>query len=77
MRSVSARVDYKVKRCRAVAGRRRCKAVKKTKRLRTTRTRGGFSITTKLRRGRYTLSVVATDTSGNVSRAARKSFRVR
>ena len=77
VRSLSARLNYTVKRCRRVAGRRRCRTVKKTKRLRPARSRGGFTITTRLGRGRYTASVVATDTSNNRSSVARRTFRVR
>ena len=77
VRSLSAKLTYKVKRCRTSGGRRRCRSVRKTKSLRPRRARGGFTITTRLKRGRYTLSVVATDTSSNRSRTARKAFRVR
>ena len=77
VRSLRASLRYKVKRCRTVGGRRRCRSVKKTKRLRPRRSGAGFTITTRLRRGRYSVSVVATDTSGNRSSVARRSFRVR
>ena len=77
VRSLSARLTYKVKRCRTVGGRRRCRSVTRTKRLRPRRTSTGFTIIARLKPGRYTLSAVATDTSGNRSRTARKSFRVR
>ena len=77
VRSLSARLRYRVKRCRTVDGRRRCRSVRRTKRLRPTKTTGGFTITTRLKPGRYTLSAVATDTSGNRSSTARKVFRVR
>ena len=77
VRSLSARVTYRVKRCRGAADRRRCRSVRRVKRLRPRKTRGGFAITTRLKPGRYTLSVVATDTSNNRSRPARKTFRVR
>ncbi len=77
VRSLSAKLTYKVKRCRTSGGRRRCKSVTRTKRLRPRKTRGGFTITTRLKPGRYTLSAVATDTSNNRSRTARKTFRVK
>lgn len=77
VRSLSARLTYNVRRCRTLSGRRRCRSVKKTKRLRPRSFRDGFTITTRLRRGRYVLTAIATDTSGNRSVPARKRFRVR
>ena len=77
VRSLSAKLTYKVKRCRTSGARRRCRSVRKTKRLRPRKVTGGFRITTRLKPGRYTLSAVATDTANNRSRTARKTFRVR
>ena len=77
VRSLSAKLSYKVKRCRTVSGRRRCTSVKKAKTLRPVKKTGGFTITTRLRPGRYTVTAVATDTSSNRSLPARKTFRVK
>jgi secreted trypsin-like serine protease len=77
VRSLSARLTYKVKRCRRVNGRKRCRAVKRTKKLRARKTSGGFTIVKRLAANKYSVTAVATDTSGNRSRTARKTFRVR
>ena len=77
VRSLSAKLTYKVKRCRTVGGRRRCRSVKRTKRLRPKSTSGGFTITARLKPATYSIAAVATDTSGNRSTTARKTFRVK
>jgi len=77
VRSLSAKLTYKVRRCRKGSGHRRCRSVKKTKRLRAKKSSGGFTITTRLAANTYTVSAVATDTSGNRSRRAQKRFRVK
>lgn len=77
VRSLSARLTYTGRRCRTVSGRRRCTSVKKAKRLRPRKTTAGFTIVTRLKPARYTLTAVATDTSSNRSSTARKTFRVR
>lgn len=77
VRSLSAKLTYRVKRCRTVGGRKRCRSVKRTRRLRARPSSGGYTITSRLKPGRYALAAVATDTSGNRSRTARKSFRVK
>jgi len=77
VRSLSAKLTYKAPKCRTVRGRRRCKSVKKARKLRPRKTSGGFTITTRLAPRRYKVTAVATDTSGNRSAAARKSFRVK
>ena len=77
VRSLTAKLTYRVRRCRTVEGRRRCRSVRRTKKLRPRKTSGGFTITTRLKAGRYTVSAVAVDTSGNRSRTATRTFRVR
>jgi hypothetical protein len=77
VRSLSAKLTYRIKRCRRVNGRKRCRSVKRTKKLRARKTSGGFTITKRLAANKYTVSAVATDTSGNRSRTARKTFRVK
>lgn len=77
VRGLSAKLTFRVKRCRTSGGRPRCRTRTRTKRLGPRRSPGGFTITTRLARGRYTLSAVATDTSDNRSSTARKTFRVR
>ena len=76
VRGLSAKLTYKVRRCRTAAGRKRCRSVTRTRRLRPARSRGGFTIVKRLAPGRYKLSVVARDRSGNRSRTARRTFRV-
>lgn len=76
VRSLSAKLTYRVKRCRTVGGRRRCRSVRQTKRMRPRRGGGGFTITTRLKPARYAIAAVATDTSGNRSTTARRTFRV-
>lgn len=78
VKRVSARVKGTYKKCRRVHGRRRCKNVKVNRRLRLSKRRGGIYVArVALKRGRYSLSVVATDAAGNRSRIAKKKFRVR
>ncbi len=77
VQGLSAKVTYKVKRCRRVGGRRRCRSVKKTKKLRPTKTTGGFTITARLKPAKYSMTAVATDTAGNRSSTARRTFRVK
>ena len=55
-----------------------CRTVRThTKKPRAKRIAGGYRVVVKLHRGRYSLTAVATDTSGSRSKTARKSFRVR
>jgi hypothetical protein len=61
-----------------VAGQRRCTTRRVSKRLRLRKRRGGIHVGRfKLPRGRYVVTVVATDLAGNRSRKAKKRFRVR
>jgi trypsin len=73
VRSLSAKVTYKVKRCK----RGKCRKVTKTKRLRSKRSGNTFTLSFTLKPGRYKLVVAATDTAGNKSRSFTKSFRVK
>ena len=78
VKRVRARVRGKAKGCRRVEGERRCRTRRISKRLRLRKRRGGIyrgRIT--LARGRYAVTVVATDAAGNRSRRAKKRFRVR
>jgi Trypsin len=78
VKRVSARVKGKYKKCRRVHGRRRCRNVNVNKKLRLSKRRGGIYVArVRLKRGKYILSVVATDAAGNRSRIAKKKFRVR
>jgi hypothetical protein len=78
VKKVSARVKGKYKKCRRVNGKRRCKTRKVNKKLKVRKRGGGiYRAKVKLKRGRYTLSVVATDAAGNRSKKAKKKFRVR
>ena len=76
--AINAKLTYKVKRCRRINGRKRCRTVKRTIRPRAILKNGSYRITIKLERGRYTLTVIAIDTVGNRPAVpAKKTFRVK
>ncbi|HYI37699.1 MAG TPA: serine protease [Thermoleophilaceae bacterium] len=77
VRSLTARVYRRVRICRVRGGRRSCRTVLRSKRVRTKKIPGGYSGRTKLRVARYRLDAVATDTAGNRSKTARKRFKVK
>ncbi len=74
---ISMRVSRRVRVCRVVGGRRRCRTVRRSRKLRTKRIRGGFAATRKLSARRYRFEAVATDPSRNRSKRVLKTFRVR
>jgi trypsin len=76
--AINAKLTYKVKRCRRINGRKRCRNAKRTIRPRAILKNGSYQITIKLKRGRYTLTVIAIDTAGNRQTVpAKKTFRVK
>lgn len=77
VKSLSARFYRRARVCRVRGGRKRCRTVLRSKRVRTKKIPGGYSGKTKLKVARYRLDAVATDTAGNRSKVARKRFRVR
>lgn len=78
VKKLSVRVRGKVRKCRAAGFGVTCRTVRThTKKPRAKKIAGGYRVSVKLRPGRYSLAAVATDTSGNRSKTARKSFRVR
>jgi secreted trypsin-like serine protease len=78
VKRLSIRVRGKVRKCRAVGFGVSCRTVRtRTRKPRAKKVAGGYKVTVKLRPGRYSLTAVATDTSGNRSKTARKGFRVR
>lgn len=78
VKKLSVRIRGKVRKCRADGFGVTCKTVRvHTKKPRAKKVAGGYRVSVKLKPGRYSLSAVATDTSGNRSAAARKRFRVR
>jgi hypothetical protein len=77
VRSLSARFYRRVRVCRVRDGRRSCRTVLRNRRVRTKKIPRGYSGKAKLNVARYRLDAVATDTSGNRSKAARKRFKVK
>jgi secreted trypsin-like serine protease len=78
VKKLSVRVRGKVRKCRAEGFGVSCRTVRsRTKMPRAKKVAGGYRVTVKLRPGRYSVTAVATDTSGNRSKTARKGFRVR
>ena len=76
VRALTARVYRRVRICRIRDGRRICRTVIRSKKLRTKKIPGGYSATTLLNVARYRLDAVATDAAGNRSKVARMRFRV-
>ena len=74
---ISMQVTRRVRTCRRVDGRRRCRTVTKRRKLKTRRIRGGFAASKKLQVRRYRFEAVATDLSRNRSKRVLKTFRVK
>jgi hypothetical protein len=76
---ISAKLTFRRRVCRRRNGVRRCRRKKFTKRLRLRETSqdGVYLARVRLRRGRYTLTVVSVDGAGHRSRRKVKRFRVR
>ena len=77
VRAVSARFYRRVRVCRVRGGRRTCRTVLRTKKVKTKAVSGGYTGKATLRLARYRLDAVAVDTAGNRSKAARKRFTVK
>ena len=77
VRKLGANVTRKVKRCRTRGTSRVCTTTTRKKTLRPKRIKGGFTFSATLAKATYKLTAVATDTSGNRSKALTKTFRVR
>lgn len=75
---VQAALSRKVTSCKKRRGKRRkCKKVTRRKQLKPRAAAGGFKATAKLKRGRYTLTAVAVDGTGNRSATLRRKVRVK
>ena len=77
VRGVTARFYRRVRVCRVRGGRRTCRTVLRTKKVKTKAVSGGYRGKATLRLARYRLDAVAVDTAGNRSKAARKRFTVK
>ncbi len=77
VRSLSARFYRRVRVCRIGGGRRSCRTVLRSKKVKTKKISGGYSGKARLNVARYRLDAVAVDAAGNRSKVARKRFRVR
>jgi hypothetical protein len=77
VKKLAANVTRKVKRCRTRGTSRFCTTTTRKKTLRPKRITGGFTFGATLAKATYKLTAVATDVSGNRSKALTKTFRVR
>lgn len=74
--SIRMRLYRKVRTCKRVRGKKRCRTVRRSRKLGPRRIRGGYSAKAKLSVARYRLDAIAVDSSRNRSKTARKRFKV-
>ncbi len=77
VKSIRMRVYRNVRKCKQVRAETRCRTVKRSRKLRPRRIRGGYSAKAKLYVARYRLDAIAVDSSRNRSLTARKRFKVK